>query len=184
MSVVRRVEGSGSRSTPRPRPLRRVVPVEPARPTPRVRSDRPAATVEVDCLGMRCPGPVLAVARRAQTLPPEPTLLRVTSDDPDFPLDLRTWCRAAAAELVRLERVEDRHVATIALHGAAEPAPLAELPEPEAAPAPIQVRIPSAPPSSNVTPGLGRERSIPPSAALVMPAPSLRAPEGGARDTR
>jgi tRNA 2-thiouridine synthesizing protein A len=46
----------------------------------------------LDCLGQRCPLPVIALARR---LPDVPVggVLRVLADDPAAPNDIAAWCR-------------------------------------------------------------------------------------------
>jgi tRNA 2-thiouridine synthesizing protein A len=49
--------------------------------------------VEVlDCLGQRCPLPVIALARRLPGLPPG-ALIRVLADDPAAANDIPAWCR-------------------------------------------------------------------------------------------
>jgi tRNA 2-thiouridine synthesizing protein A len=46
----------------------------------------------LDCLGQRCPLPVIALARRLPELPVG-TVLRVLADDPAAAGDIRAWCR-------------------------------------------------------------------------------------------
>ncbi|WP_229783413.1 sulfurtransferase TusA family protein [Pilimelia anulata] len=55
--------------------------------------------VVLDCLGQRCPLPVIALARR---LPGVPVggLVRVLADDPAAANDLAAWCRLRRQELV------------------------------------------------------------------------------------
>lgn len=56
--------------------------------------------VEVlDCLGQRCPLPVIALARRLPRLPVG-SVLRVLADDPAAGNDIRAWCRLRQQELV------------------------------------------------------------------------------------
>lgn len=56
--------------------------------------------VEVlDCLGQRCPLPVIALARRLPALPPG-AVLRVLADDPAAGNDIAAWCRLRGHEFV------------------------------------------------------------------------------------
>ncbi len=46
----------------------------------------------LDCLGQRCPLPVIALAKRLPRLPVG-TVLRVLADDPAAAADIPAWCR-------------------------------------------------------------------------------------------
>jgi tRNA 2-thiouridine synthesizing protein A len=46
----------------------------------------------LDCLGQRCPLPVIALARRLPDLPVG-AVLRVLADDPAAANDIPAWCR-------------------------------------------------------------------------------------------
>ncbi|WBB54282.1 sulfurtransferase TusA family protein [Verrucosispora sp. WMMD573] len=46
----------------------------------------------LDCLGQRCPLPVIALARRLPELPVG-AVLRVLADDPAAAVDIPAWCR-------------------------------------------------------------------------------------------
>ncbi len=46
----------------------------------------------LDCLGQRCPLPVIALARRLPELPVG-AVIRVLADDPAAALDIPAWCR-------------------------------------------------------------------------------------------
>ena len=52
---------------------------------------------ELDCLGQRCPLPVIALARRLPELPVG-SVLRVRADDPAAANDIPAWCRMRAQE--------------------------------------------------------------------------------------
>ncbi len=52
----------------------------------------PDGTEIVDCLGQRCPLPVIALARRLPEVPVG-TVLRVLADDPAAAGDIAAWCR-------------------------------------------------------------------------------------------
>ncbi|MDG4788900.1 sulfurtransferase TusA family protein [Micromonospora sp. WMMD1102] len=53
----------------------------------------------VDCLGQRCPLPVIAAARRLPELPVG-GVLRVLADDPAAAIDIPAWCRMRGQEFV------------------------------------------------------------------------------------
>jgi tRNA 2-thiouridine synthesizing protein A len=58
-----------------------------------------APTDTLDCLGQRCPLPVIAAARRLPELPVG-AVLRVLADDPAAAVDLPAWCRMRGQEFV------------------------------------------------------------------------------------
>ncbi|GIJ25420.1 hypothetical protein Vqi01_05820 [Micromonospora qiuiae] len=53
----------------------------------------------IDCLGQRCPLPVIALARRLPELPVG-AVLRVLADDPAAAVDIPAWCRMRAQEFL------------------------------------------------------------------------------------
>lgn len=53
----------------------------------------------LDCLGQRCPLPVIALARRLGELPVG-TVLRVLADDPAAAVDIPAWCRMRGQEFL------------------------------------------------------------------------------------
>jgi tRNA 2-thiouridine synthesizing protein A len=55
--------------------------------------------IELDCLGQRCPLPVIALARRLPELPVG-AVLRVLADDPAAGNDIAAWCRMRGQEFV------------------------------------------------------------------------------------
>lgn len=71
-----------------------MTPDEPDQPAP---ADQPVEVI--DCLGQRCPLPVIAVARRLPQLPVG-SVVRVLADDPAAAIDLPAWCRMRGQELV------------------------------------------------------------------------------------
>jgi len=52
---------------------------------------------ELDCLGQRCPLPVIALAKRLAELPVG-AVLRVLADDPAAANDIPAWCRLRGQE--------------------------------------------------------------------------------------
>jgi tRNA 2-thiouridine synthesizing protein A len=62
--------------------------------------ERPASGPEVlDCRGMRCPLPVIELARRLPALPVG-AVLRVLADDPAAAVDIPAWCRMRGQKYV------------------------------------------------------------------------------------
>lgn len=60
----------------------------------------------LDCLGQRCPLPVIALARRLPQLPVG-SVVRVLADDPAAALDIPAWCRIRGQEFVAASTVAD-----------------------------------------------------------------------------
>lgn len=79
-------------------------------------------SLDIDCRGMRCPAPILEVARTARRQVHQPTVLHIYADDDDFPSDLEAWCRAVDARLRWLAPPpEGGFHGIVALHGASLP---------------------------------------------------------------
>jgi tRNA 2-thiouridine synthesizing protein A len=55
--------------------------------------------VVIDCLGQRCPLPVIALAKRIRDVEVG-EVIRVLADDPAAANDLRAWCRMTGHEFV------------------------------------------------------------------------------------
>ncbi|WBB82231.1 sulfurtransferase TusA family protein [Micromonospora sp. WMMD882] len=53
----------------------------------------------LDCLGQRCPLPVIALARRLPELPVG-AVVRVLADDPAAAVDIPAWCRMRGQEFL------------------------------------------------------------------------------------
>ena len=53
----------------------------------------------LDCLGQRCPLPVIALAKRLPAVPMR-TVVRVLADDPAAANDIPAWCRMKGQEFV------------------------------------------------------------------------------------
>ena len=63
--------------------------------------------VELDCLGLLCPLPVIKLAKTLPTVAIGDTVT-VLADDPAAAVDIPAWCRMRAQELV--EAAENRYV--------------------------------------------------------------------------
>jgi tRNA 2-thiouridine synthesizing protein A len=61
----------------------------------------------LDCRGMRCPLPVIQLARRLPEIPVG-AVLRVLADDPAAAIDIPAWCRLRGQEYVGAT-AEDGH---------------------------------------------------------------------------
>jgi len=57
------------------------------------------ADLVLDCLGQRCPLPVIALARRIGEVTPG-QVVRVLADDPAARVDIPAWCRMREQEYV------------------------------------------------------------------------------------
>jgi peroxiredoxin family protein/TusA-related sulfurtransferase len=69
----------------------------------------------VDCRGMQCPAPILAVAKKAQLLGKQGGVLEIVATDEQFPADLKAWCRASKAQLINVEHYHGEIRATVAV---------------------------------------------------------------------
>lgn len=65
----------------------------------------PAPDEVLDCLGLRCPRPVIELARRLPQLPVG-AVVRVLADDPAAANDIPAWCRMRRQEYLGASTVE------------------------------------------------------------------------------
>ena len=133
---------SGPRVATASGPQAAVAPVE--RPAVQAAPALPAVTrVTVDCRGMQCPAPILAVAKKAQQVAREGGLLDVVATDEQFPTDIKAWCRASKAQIVSIEQMNGEIRAIVAV-GNVPPHALVPPPPPEAPAVPL-VNVKSVP---------------------------------------
>lgn len=59
-------------------------------------------TLELDCLGWRCPRPIIELARRIREVAAG-ELVAVVADDPAAGPDVAAWCRMRGHQLVSSE---------------------------------------------------------------------------------
>lgn len=59
----------------------------------------PAVALSLDCRGMRCPQPIIELARRIADIPPGETV-ELLADDPAAAPDLAAWCRMRDQQLL------------------------------------------------------------------------------------
>jgi tRNA 2-thiouridine synthesizing protein A len=60
-------------------------------------------TMELNCLGMKCPRPIIEIAKAARRAAPG-AVLTVHADDLAFESDVQAWCENAGAKLAVLSR--------------------------------------------------------------------------------
>jgi tRNA 2-thiouridine synthesizing protein A len=58
-----------------------------------------AVALSLDCTGMRCPRPIIEIARHLGDVPVG-SLVELLADDPATTPDLAAWCRMRGQELV------------------------------------------------------------------------------------
>jgi TusA-related sulfurtransferase len=59
--------------------------------------------VEIDCLGMKCPRPIIEIAKAARKHQPG-SVLSVQADDLAFESDVNAWVENAKATILKLEK--------------------------------------------------------------------------------
>lgn len=93
-------------------------------------------TTRIDCSGMRCPAPILAIAK-AHKATDAPSCLEIIATDGDFPTDLEAWCRSTGSTLFQLEESNGTYVAFVGVKGLTQPpSALPSAPKPAVSPAP------------------------------------------------
>lgn len=104
-------------------------------------------TEHLDCRGLRCPEPIMQIARKIRKLDDQ-TLLEVLADDDAFPADVEAWAKnAKKASLRALEQTAGSWRAVIEVRrAAAKPAPAPRPARSQSRPEPAQERTPQAPP--------------------------------------
>lgn len=70
-------------------------------------------TIELNCLGMKCPRPIIEIAKAARKSPG--SLLKVQADDFAFESDVNAWVENAEATINKMERDGDVVKVEIAL---------------------------------------------------------------------
>ena len=136
--------GHATASTAPAPPPAAPAPASATRPASATAPAPPTQVVELDLCGMKCPEPIMRLAKKTRALGETPTMLHARADDDAFPMDVRSWVGASrGAELVEIRRDGDAHLAVIALHGA-KPASTTSTPEPAALDTASACEIPSA----------------------------------------
>ena len=61
--------------------------------------------IELDCIGMRCPRPIIEIAKMARKAPG--SLLQVKANDLAFESDVKAWVDNSGASILSLEKEGD-----------------------------------------------------------------------------
>ncbi len=86
-------------------------------------------TTRLDCRGMQCPAPILALSKSARSFGKQPMLIEVLSDDAEFPRDLEAWCRTTHSQVCESSEQDGTHRVLVAINGAADPLTITEVEE-------------------------------------------------------
>ena len=69
---------------------------------------------EIDAKGLRCPRPIIELAKAKRTLPAGEEI-HIIADDPAFDSDVRAWCETTGCTIISLEKEGNIVTATITL---------------------------------------------------------------------
>jgi tRNA 2-thiouridine synthesizing protein A len=71
------------------------------------------ATEKLDCLGLKCPQPILKVAAKIPTMQ-KGDIIEILADCPSFPPDMKAWCQKTGRVLLMLSTdATGKHTAQI-----------------------------------------------------------------------
>ncbi len=70
--------------------------------------------IRIDARGMKCPRPIIELAKARRQAPPG-SIIVITADDLAFESDVRAWCETTGNNLDDMTRDGDSVVATIQL---------------------------------------------------------------------
>ena len=71
------------------------------------------ATEQLDCLGLKCPQPILKVAAKLATMQ-KGDIIEVLADCPSFPTDMKAWAQKTGKVLLMLSTdATGKHTAQI-----------------------------------------------------------------------
>ena len=62
--------------------------------------------VELNCMGMKCPRPMIELAKVARKVPPG-SVLDIQADDQAFESDVRAWTEYADATILKFDKQGD-----------------------------------------------------------------------------
>ena len=68
----------------------------------------------IDCQGMKCPRPIIEIAKAARKLSPG-SIIIIQADDLAFESDVSAWAENTGATIVSIEKDGDRIKATLKL---------------------------------------------------------------------
>jgi tRNA 2-thiouridine synthesizing protein A len=71
------------------------------------------ATEQLDCLGLKCPQPILKVAAKLPTMQ-QGDIIEILADCPSFPTDMKAWAQKTGKVLLMLSTdASGKHTAQI-----------------------------------------------------------------------
>lgn len=70
--------------------------------------------IVLDAKGMRCPLPIVQIAKAVKKMSPGQTL-EISADDPAFSEDVKAWCNITGNELESLKNADGVNTAVILL---------------------------------------------------------------------
>lgn len=73
-----------------------------------------AETLKINCVGMKCPRPIIEIAKAYRRLPKGSTL-EIEADDLAFESDVKAWVESSNTTLERLVKENDKIFAIIKL---------------------------------------------------------------------
>lgn len=74
--------------------------------------DNDIKRAELDACGLQCPGPIMQVYKKMETLN-KGDVLKVTATDPGFGRDIDSWCKNTGNQLLSIEKDNGRYVVSI-----------------------------------------------------------------------
>ena len=72
----------------------------------------PSISMQLDCSGLQCPGPIMKVYETMKTLETG-TVMEVMASDPGFVKDIKAWCQRTGNTLLSTEMKDDQYYAII-----------------------------------------------------------------------
>ena len=81
-----------------------------------------AVSVQLDCCGMQCPGPIMKVFETIQDMK-DGEIMEVSASDPGFVRDIDAWCRRTGNTLISREKRGSEYVALVKKGGGPDVAP-------------------------------------------------------------
>jgi len=77
-------------------------------------------TLRIDARGMRCPRPVVELAKASRRVSPG-TVIEIVADDLAFESDVQAWCAMTGQTLLGLTRQGDEVTATLRVDSPSHP---------------------------------------------------------------
>jgi TusA-related sulfurtransferase len=72
--------------------------------------------VNLDCRGMKCPRPIIELARARRNASPG-TIISIIADDLAFESDVKAWCQTTGNKIIDFDKEENTVKASIEICG-------------------------------------------------------------------